>query len=166
MKYIILLFTLFFLNLNIFCEQVAETIQDSDSTIVKNSKNLPLTGFIRRGQNIEFYKNGVPHGKWLQFYPNGSLKCIENWNEGKLSGKYILYKNDETKILENNYFNGKDHGKYFMFHENGGKYITAEFEHGKPIGIWYYYSDHGKLVGTNDFTSNSSTSNKKLKKSK
>lgn len=154
MKYIFLFLYLLLFTQNTFCDQASEA-EETSSILMRNSKNIPFSGTVRRGQNIEFYKEGKPHGKWLQFYPNGSLKCIENWNEGKLSGKYILYKNDETKILENSYFKGKDHGRYIMYHENGVVYITGEFYYGKAIGMWYYYNDKGKLVGKNDFTANS-----------
>lgn len=155
-KYLFVFLIFFSLNLNLFSEQLTNT---SPSDIISspyktNSKGENFTGYVKKKFEIEVYKDGRPHGKWLKFYPNGSLKSIETWNMGKLSGKYTLYRNDETKILENNYLNGKDHGRYLMFHENGVQYITGQFSKGVPIGIWNYYNTNGKLTGKNDFTKN------------
>ncbi|MGL4253899.1 MAG: toxin-antitoxin system YwqK family antitoxin [Fusobacteriaceae bacterium] len=111
----------------------------------------PFTGMATNERDREFYRDGKPHGKWLNFYENGNLKSIESWKDGILNGKHILYNQDEIKLSEIYYRDGNEDGKYILFHDNGIPYIVGEFIDGEASGIWYYYNESGKLTGSNDF---------------
>lgn len=117
---------------------------------IKGTKT-PFTGMVTDEKDREFYKDGKPHGKWLTFYENGNLKSIENWKNGILNGKHILYDHEETKLSETYYEQGDEDGKYILFHDNGKPYIVGEFKKGAASGVWNYYNEDGKLTGQNDF---------------
>ncbi|MGL4998160.1 MAG: toxin-antitoxin system YwqK family antitoxin [Cetobacterium sp.] len=118
---------------------------------VKNSKK-PFTGMVTFEKDREFYKNGVPEGKWLSFYKNGKIKAIENWQNGELNGKYVLYNQKGYKTFQTYYSKGKDNGLFKLYHENGKPHIIGKFKNGQAIGIWNYYNSNGKLVGKRDYT--------------
>lgn len=119
--------------------------------MIKGNKT-PFTGIASNGKDREFYKNGKPDGKWLTFYKDGSLKSIENWKNGLLNGKHIIYANGEVKIVEYRYENGHENGLYILNHGNGKPYIVGEFSKGAPSGVWKYYDKNGNLTGQNDFS--------------
>lgn len=111
-----------------------------DVTVYKMDNTL-FTGKVIDGKNREYFKKGKPQGKWLTFYRNGRLKSIENWSEGHLDGKHIIYREDGTKYVEINYTAGKENGEYKIFYKNGKPRIIGEFKNGKPIGKWKMYRE-------------------------
>jgi antitoxin component YwqK of YwqJK toxin-antitoxin module len=145
-----LLSTQFLLG-NYFKIDYSKIINKNGKIFIKNSKK-PFTGMVSFQKDREFYKNGVPEGKWLSFYKNGKIKSIENWKNGELNGKYILYNDAGFKTFQTYYFRGKDHGLFRLYHENGKPHIIGKFNEGKAIGIWNYYNQNGKLVGKRDYT--------------
>lgn len=140
--------------LSIFELSFALNIVDYTKISNKNGKiyvkNNVYTGIVKYKKDIEFYVDGIPDGKWISFYPNGRLKAIENWKNGELNGKYILYNKEGIKTFETYYVSGKDHGLFKLFHNNGKPHVIGEFSYGKNIGIWFYYNQNGKLVGKRD----------------
>ena len=130
-----------------------EIIEKKGIIYLKNETS-PFTGKVITKKDRNYYLNGKPHGKWLTFYPNGNLKSIEGWRDGKLFGKYILYQEDGTKIFETTYLNGKDNGDYFLFHENGQIQVQGKFKNGIPKGVWKYYNSRGKLTGKATYPEN------------
>lgn len=122
-------------------------ITEKRGIIYLKKDSSPFTGKVITKKDRSFYLEGKPHGKWLTFYPNGNLKSIESWKNGKLFGKYILYQENGTKIFETTYLNGKDNGNYFLFHPNGQIQVQGRFKNGIPKGVWKYYNSKGKLIG-------------------
>lgn len=124
-----------------------ENIIDKNGIIYVKGEESPFTGMVKDKKNKEYYKNGLPHGKWLTFYSNGVLKSIENWKEGKLNGKYVLYNESGDKMMENNYSNGKDDGRFQLFYSDGTLQMEGYFRNGTVIGEWKNYDTRGKIVG-------------------
>lgn len=124
----------------------SELIEKGGIFYLKKDMSL-FSGKVTSSKNRYYFKEGLPHGKWLSFYPNGNLKCIENWNLGKLEGKYILYQKNGLKVLETSYLNGKDNGIYKLYYKNGQLKINGHFSNGIPKGKWEYYDDKGILIG-------------------
>ena len=73
-----------------------------------------------------YYKEGRKHGEFI-YYGFGnkdiySKKKLENYNDGKLEGKYIHYfENGEVNSI-GNYQNGKLEGKYIYYDLDGRIY--------------------------------------------
>lgn len=131
--------------------EYSKTLDKNGKVYVKSSK-YPLTGMVKYKKDREFYKNGIPEGKWLSFFDDGKLKSIENWKNGELNGKYILYNKNGLKSFQTYYYKGKDHGDFKLYHENGKVQILGKFTYGKAIGVWNYYNDLGQLIGRKDYT--------------
>lgn len=125
---------------------------DKNGKVYVQKSRYPLTGMVTYKKDREFYKNGVPEGKWLSFFEDGKIKSIENWKNGELNGKYILYNKNGLKSFQTYYFNGKDHGDFKLYHENGKLQIMGKFIYGKASGVWNYYNESGKLIGKKDYT--------------
>lgn len=129
-------------------------IINKNGKVYKKGSNTPYTGGVKYKKDREYYKNGIPTGKWVAFYGNGKLKSIENWKEGQLNGKYILYNNQGNKVFQTYYVNGKENGKFRLYYENGKPQIYGQFKNGKVIGIWYHYDKNGKLINKIDYSNN------------
>ncbi|MGL5545144.1 MAG: toxin-antitoxin system YwqK family antitoxin [Cetobacterium sp.] len=127
-------------------------ILNKNGKVFVKDKSTPYTGMVTFQKDREFYKNGVPEGKWLSFYANGKIKSIENWKNGELNGKYVLYNQYGYKTFQTNYLKGKDHGLFKLYHENGKLHIVGNFNNGQAIGVWNYYNQNGKLVGKREYT--------------
>ncbi|MGL5350790.1 MAG: toxin-antitoxin system YwqK family antitoxin [Cetobacterium sp.] len=131
--------------------EYSKILNKNGKIFVKNNRT-PFTGMVTFQNDREFYKNGVPEGKWLSFYTNGKIKSIENWRNGELNGKYVLYSQDGHKTFQTYYLKGKDHGLFRLYHENGKPHIVGNFNNGQAIGIWNYYNQNGKLIGKREYT--------------
>ena len=129
----------------------SKILNKNGKIFVKNT-GTPFTGMVTFQKDREFYKNGIPEGKWLSFYSNGRIKSIENWRNGELNGKYVLYSQDGHKTFQTYYLKGKDHGLFKLYHENGRPHIVGNFNNGRAIGIWNYYNQNGKLIGKREYT--------------
>ncbi|MGL5796565.1 MAG: toxin-antitoxin system YwqK family antitoxin [Cetobacterium sp.] len=127
-------------------------ILNKDGKIFIKNNKYPYTGMVKFQKDREFYKNGIPEGKWLSFYNNGKIKSIENWRDGELNGKYVLYNQNGNKTFQTYYSKGKDHGLFKLYHENGKPHIMGKFNNGKAIGVWNYYNQSGKLIGRREYT--------------
>lgn len=71
-------------------------VKDVGGVTISLTENKPFTGMVTDGKDREFYIKGKPDGKWISFHSNGKIKTIENWKEGMLDGKFIIY-NDKGK---------------------------------------------------------------------
>lgn len=125
---------------------------NKDGKVYKKGCKTPYTGGVIYKKDREYYKNGIPTGKWLTFYGNGKLKSIENWKNGKLNGKYILYNSEGNKTLQTYYINGKDSGEFKLYHENGTPHIFGQFVNGTAVGPWTYYDINGNIIETTDYS--------------
>ena len=72
-------------------------IKDVGDITISLLEKEPFTGMVVDGRDREYYVKGKPNGKWISFYDNGKMKSIENWKDGMLNGKYILYNEREGK---------------------------------------------------------------------
>ncbi len=68
------------------------------------------------------YKDGVKHGPWIQYFPEGNVKIRANYEQGKLDGPFIVYYPDGNVLRE-----GKYEDNY-----RAGVWVTRDRE-GEPI---------------------------------
>ena len=143
----IIFFILFKISLSELLQVDYSKILNKNGKIFVKGLSTPLTGMVKYRKDREFYKNGIAEGKWLSFYLNGKIKSIENWENGQLNGKYILYNEEGYRIFQTYYLKGKDHGLFKLYHENGTPHIVGSFYNGQATGIWNYYNEKGTLTG-------------------
>ena len=152
----------------------------------ENGEKKAITSFSDDGiiayTNI-FHQNGKPlaDGKYINqlrdstwnFYSDidGKLIASENYKQGKLNGKSILYYADTNKeaevteykndikdgiylkyfpdgklMTEGFYRNGQFHGEFVVYHENGTFEIKGRYNNGLKEGNWDYYNESGQEI--------------------
>lgn len=105
---------------------------------------------------IDFHENGVISHKGMKvgsfsegadtvWYPNGSLKEVWFYSNGKEYGESRLYYPSGALRHINNYENGKKVGLSSSYHENGQVDIKQYFVNGQPSGIYEDYYPNGTL---------------------
>ena len=79
---------------------------------------------------IGWDKNRKRQGTWKEFWRNGNLKEISN------------YENDEM------------HGKWKKFWPNGNLQRIGNYKNGKEYGEWRYFDENGDLKKTENYYKN------------
>lgn len=97
---------------------------------------------------IGFTSKNLPVGLWKTFYPNGKIKRIANYINGKKSGTWLTYlcAYDQTNDVEFiSYKNNKREGRYIKYHPS---YISCNgnYLNGKKQGQWFYYYGPKKIL--------------------
>jgi antitoxin component YwqK of YwqJK toxin-antitoxin module len=140
---------------------------------------IPITGIVVSKSKFGtlksriHYKNGIMHGYYTQYYPNGALKSHLNYQNGiptgidrlySATGQLILQYRYEKKRLtiESYYQNGKRDtveiyvnglldGKYIRYFDNGQIEVLASYKEGKLNGLIKSYNKNGKILSENNY---------------
>lgn len=80
---------------------IEKTYLKSDSSIeifkyTKNNKLVFVKAYTNTTQNIE-------HGKWIELYTDGSIKCVQHYDNGEPMGKWLYFAKNGDIIEEFNY---------------------------------------------------------------
>jgi antitoxin component YwqK of YwqJK toxin-antitoxin module len=124
------------------------------SYLQSNSSFIQPHGTIRtyydedktRLKEIIEYRNGVKHGEYLEYYPNGNLRMKTNYNNDKIEGQYTLNFPDGSLEVNKTIRNGKTEGivkKYFRddHDEYQNTYTLTQYKNDKKNGKVKYYVD-------------------------
>lgn len=79
--------------------------------------NFKLKGTGRFISQIVTFVNGVAHGRWLLFYPDGNVLNSQDVLNGNLNGEFITYDRLGNIEVKGNYVNGEPDGDWIF---NGG----------------------------------------------
>lgn len=63
------------------------------------------------------WKNGIPHGLWTNFHPNGKIETQGKRKNGPKDGKWTSWYPDGSKKEEGRYTNGKKEGLWKFWSE-------------------------------------------------
>jgi len=117
-----------------------------------NNKNHKKEGIYKEWYNdgsikiICDYNNNNLHGSYNHFYQNGKFKYEYYMKHGVLHGTYLeFYDNDNVKVKCNYYYGGLN-GLYRYKYSNGLNCITSYYKYGKEDGIVFSYFPNGKLL--------------------
>ena len=95
------------------------------------------------------YVNGVPHGPYRSYYPNGVLHMSGQYDRGKRTGHWTQWSTKgpagSIKRVEALYDNDILVGNYTLRHTNGKKSYTGHFANGLKHGVFKTYRVDGKL---------------------
>jgi antitoxin component YwqK of YwqJK toxin-antitoxin module len=102
------------------------------------------------------FVNGKRDGFWFKYRKNGNKEYEKNYKQGELLGKSIEYFNNGNVDMISNYNNnGILEGDYKRYHLEGGIWVDGEYDYlGKRTGTWLYYNEQGKLTGLSSYVSN------------
>ena len=155
------------------------TVIEKDGLVCDIKSLTPITGIIiskNKFGNIKersHYKNGIRHGYYTQYYPNGALKSHLNYQNGmptgtdrlyKATGQLILQYRYEKKRLtiESYYQNGKRDtveiyvnglldGKYIRYFDDGQVEVLASYKAGRLNGLIKSFNKNGKILSENNY---------------
>jgi antitoxin component YwqK of YwqJK toxin-antitoxin module len=92
------------------------------------------------------YRNGFLNGESLTWYKNGQLRRKGCYRKGQISGKWIFYDENGSKIIEANYHKDILQGDYIAHYSNGRIKEKGRYSENKPTGKWAYYNESGQLT--------------------
>ena len=81
------------------------------------------------------YQEGVFHGENKEFYPDGTVKSVSPYVNGKPEGKFITYGSDGKVESEAHYKNGLQDGTEIRYADDGSVRFEATYSQGKEIGL-------------------------------
>ncbi|MCX7862324.1 MAG: toxin-antitoxin system YwqK family antitoxin [Bacteroidales bacterium] len=127
-------------------EQV--TFSNDSAYVLINNKKTPLTGYIRTYydtnllKSVKTYKNGVPNGYYIRFYPNGQMSLKMIYSKGTPVQFIQYYENAKIKTLQVN----NDTIQYILRYSEQGKLIRKETLKNKLLnGRTITYFDDGSV---------------------
>lgn len=95
-------------------------------------------------QNGSYVKGGLPHGKWMWYYPKKSIRRIENFRNGKEDGDIVEYDTLGNEILKGYFVDGLEDGEWVL--DMGDYREVGSFIEGLKQGEWkHYYISSNKL---------------------
>ncbi len=90
-------------------------------------------------------RNGELHGSLKNWFSNGQLKYVEDYQNGIIHGESKhYYSNGQLEIIEN-YISGNLNGETRSYYESGELMGKAYFDDGVPIDSIVYYFKNGQL---------------------
>ena len=105
---------------------------------------------IKKEQKI----NGKYEGKSIEYYDNNQIKCISNFNNGKLNGNFIVYHANGKEFINAIYSNDRLVKINCLCDDKGNKLKIGTFKNGNGIVYnydgkcnlkEYHYYKNGKL---------------------
>ncbi len=105
---------------------------------------IPFEGGYR---NSNFKKEGT-HTKR---FPNGQIKSIRKYKNGKKHGLQKTFGLDGTPVYEIEFDNGKLHGDFIEYYPNGQVSRFIQGSNGKKNGIYKKFSMSGQLLQLRTF---------------
>lgn len=120
------------------------------------------------------YKQGLKHGQWTIWYPNGkkryeceylnnlkhgierfyfengNIESEINYRKGKKNGRWTVWYENGQKYYEVSYSNNVREGKWFSWHSNGKKASEVVYRGGKKTGREISWKENGELLNEKD----------------
>lgn len=96
-----------------------------------------FTVWLPNGQmcHRETFKNGKSDGEWTEWYPNGQRWESGNYKEGKKEGRWTTWDEVGQKSSEGIYLNDNKHGRWIHWC-NGEIEVDSFYNNGKKEGEW------------------------------
>lgn len=90
-------------------------------------------------------KEGLVHGKVIQWDINGNKTSETTFVKGKKNGLEIVYHPNGKKQMVANYVNDKVHGQVVEYHETGEKMSSGELVNGTEHGKHTWWFKNGQI---------------------
>ena len=101
--------------------------------------------FYRKFSNIPF------SGHIESYHPNGQLKIIGDFSNGKKVGNWVEYYMSGIKKSEGQFSNGKKDGTWVHYFLNASIKETQLFTEGTKDGLWKKFDVHGTVTQTESY---------------
>jgi antitoxin component YwqK of YwqJK toxin-antitoxin module len=125
--------------------------RDGSTEVLEYYQNNKLEGPRRiytRGSMIQeeaYYSDGIKHGRYTAWYPNGRKKEESLFANDRKDGKSVWYFENGNKAAEYTYRNGIIDGEVSAYHENGKVSEYGLYRNGEQTGLWKEFYPSGAL---------------------
>ena len=105
------------------------------------------TFYYKTGQQWQegSWKDGIPTGEHVKWYPNGNTKTILTYVDGGLEGPITKWFEDGQVKEEAFYYAGKLDSSYSSWYSNGSKKEEGDYFRGIQNGHWTFWHENGEL---------------------
>ena len=153
-KKIILLFAVLLIT---GCTNLENQMKDTENAIFAvNKKNTgKVIALYPDKEKIKTYGtlvNGRLHGKYFEFYENGSQLLVLNYNNGKQNGPAEKYYPNGNIEIEGTMKNDLADGKFTFFYEDGTRQSVKNFKQGVYNGWYTEYYPNGNIKSKGNYT--------------
>jgi len=113
-------------------------------TVCTTRNFLPYTGIIKEEHPnghlkvVAYFKNGKANGIRKEYYDNGQLKEESFYKNGKLEGLMILYYKNGLLEQEAYYKDGKVDGRWKLYNQDGSIQNEAYYSNGNETAAASY----------------------------
>lgn len=95
---------------------------------------------------MSHYKNGIRHGWYFEYFPDGKLKKRVQYKEGLPIGRSTAFHENGRYRCSGEYdAQGEANGRFNAVYDNGVVNMTGQEKAGKIAGNWYCYRRDGSL---------------------
>jgi protein TonB len=89
-------------------------------------------------------KDHFKTGEWKNYFLNGQLKSVYNYEHGVLNGPYVVYQGENNKAEEGTYTHGIKTGENNAWYYNGKPKFTYHYDQqGKETGLQQTWNANG-----------------------
>ncbi len=110
-----------------------DEIVKRDDTFYRKFSNIPFSGHVE------------------SYHPNGQLKIIGDFSDGKKVGNWIEYYLSGIKKSEGQFANGKKDGPWVYYFLNANIKEKQFFIDGHKDGLWEKFDVHGTVAQTESY---------------
>jgi antitoxin component YwqK of YwqJK toxin-antitoxin module len=167
-------------------------IEEREGLIYQIGKSHPFSGrvvgYIAK-QNVRIsaeYRNGVKHGLFQEWYPNGTLKSSLVYEEGEKEGEAVSYYQDgqikslrhytggllegeseeffpDGALRETSFYKeGALEGANTVYYENGSRRSTGWHSQGYADSLWTFWYPDGQVFAEGEYEKNTRTGEWKI----
>lgn len=129
-----------------------KSIQEPNKNTSEKKVSIKIDEVVKRDDT--FYKkfSNIPFSGHIESYhPNGQLKIIGEFSEGKKIGEWVEYYMSGVKKSEGKFANGKKDGAWVYYFLNTNIKEKQFFINGNKDGLWEKFDVHGTLIQTESY---------------
>lgn len=99
-----------------------------------------------RGKVVGEYVKGRKIGRWSSYYVNGKLKRVVHYDRDLLTGSVEEYSDKGQLLVQGNHWENRKTGHWKWYREDGILEMEGDFVEDLQSGEWRYYQNNGNLA--------------------
>lgn len=102
------------------------------------------TGSSAKGEARWCDREGVMHGPFQRFYPDGQKAVQGTYDTNQEDGPWIWWHPNGKDATKGKYAKGREVGSWTWWHDNGSRAEEGDFLMGRKAGTWVAWYDTGR----------------------
>ena len=128
-------------------------LQEKRNVLAENKSELLIR--YRKNKDVHYtqqFVNEKYHGKYREYYENGTLRHDWNYTQGNLDGKKLSY-NEQNQLIVNEIMKDgvKDEGLFYTYRDDGSLKYELRYKGGVLEGLSRRFSKQGAVIETIEF---------------